>query len=215
MTARDVIAVLIRRWYLLLAAALISLGVLAVVVASQKPVYYTRFDVMVLPPRNTVFPNNIEDPHYAMAPLAGVLVNDVAASHRAPLLGSPDTTLYGQGIRSGWQLRLPNTGSQWQPIYDLPNIDVQVVDSSPEQVRDRAEIIQVQLQKALDKRQDALDIAPGMRASLLSSPHEPAVVPVGGSRMRMLGGLGLVTGTVGILAVCLADRVLRRGVRRA
>lgn len=209
MTARELIRLLVRRWYLLLLGAALSVGVLALV-HRQDPVYSTRFEVALLQPRNAVFPNNFEDPRFALAPMAGVLVDDVSGEHHAPLLASADATLYGQGIQHGWQVRLDNLGSQWQPIFNSPNIDVQVVDTNPDLVREEASRITLMLQRALDRRQDALDIAPGMRMTLLVSSADPVVAPVTGSPTRAAAGIGVVGATTTVSLICLGEGWVRR-----
>src|SRR4029078_11315638 len=44
------------------------------------------------------------------------------------------TTLLAQGVRHGQQVRLPNSGGQWELNFDKPLLDVQVVGTTPDEV---------------------------------------------------------------------------------
>ncbi len=214
MTSRDLLALVLRRWYLMALGALISLGVLYEA-THEPPVFFTQYSVVLLPPRSTTFPNNLEDPHYGMTPMAGVIVSDYNAGHRLTLLGSPDTTLYGEGVRDGSRVRLPNDGSQWQPIYDLPNIDVQVVGPSPEEVTAKARQIGDELEALLKRRQDQLGIRDTMRMTALISSPDPIIAQVGGARSRTALGVVLAGATLTTIGVVRFDRWwARRRTRR-
>ena len=130
-TSRELLSLVLRRWYLVLLGAAISIGALYLV--THKPgVYWSQISVLLLAPVHKFYPNNLENPHDALAPVAGLLVADWNGVDRPPLMATGDTALFGEGQRQGIEVRVPNEGSQWQPAYLTPNIDVQVVDSNPE-----------------------------------------------------------------------------------
>src|SRR6186713_778862 len=107
MTARELLRLVIRRWYLMLVGAVLTVA--ALYVATHRPgVYWTQFNVVVLAPVYEYYPNNLADPHYALGPTAGVLVTDWNGEHRPLLTASSDTTLFGEGKRQGIEIRMPN-----------------------------------------------------------------------------------------------------------
>lgn len=205
MTSRDLLRVVFRRWYLILFGALLTVGVLYG--AMHRPgVYFTKYFVVVLPPRSDLRPNNIEDPRYELTPMAGVIVTDYNAGKREPLLGSADTTLYGEGLRSGSRVRLPNDGSQWQPIYSKPNIEVQIVAPTAEEVISQSKRISVEITRLLKARQDELGVPQRVRMTALVSPTDPVIAYVWGSRPRTALGIGLVGVTTTTVVVLRFDR---------
>lgn len=210
MTSRDLLRLVFRRWYLMVLGAALSLALLSVV-WKQPGVYWTQFDVVVLEPTSRLNPNSIEDPRFSMAPMAGVMVTEVNGDRRVPVLASPDTTLYGEGLREGTRVRVPNTGSQWLPMYSQPRIDVQVVSRDPAQVERRAQEATARLRAALDRRQDELGVTPRVRMSTISSPRDPIIAHVTGNRSRAALGTALLGATLTTGAVYLLERVrLRR-----
>lgn len=213
MTSRDLLRLVFRRWYLMLLGALLTVGALYSV-ARQPGVYFTSYDVVLLPPSSKLSPNTIEDPRYGITPMAGLIVADYNAGHRQTLLGSPDTTLYGEGIRSGSRVRMPNRGSQWQPLYTTPNIDVQVVGATSGEVAVEAKRIGAQLTRLVEERQDELGVKQSMRMTTLVSAPDPVIAYVGGSRARVALGIGIVGITSSTVAVVALERWWVRRSRR-
>lgn len=209
MTARELLRVLLRRWYLVTLGAVLSLGVLAFG-WTRPPVYWTQFQVVVLSPIDALNPNSIEDPPYTLPPVAGVVAGDYNKGHPPLQLGSPDTTLYGEGLRHGSRVRLVNNGTQWRAMYNEPALDVQVVDSSPEAVSAEAVRIQRRLSDLLDERQDEIGIKDRLRLTTKAVPEDPLVHQVGGSRIRVGAAIALAGASMTTLCVYWAERWLRR-----
>lgn len=210
MTSRDLFRLLVRRWYLVLVGAAIALAV-AATVSKPAGIYWTQFNVVLLPPTYEEFPNEFEDSPYSLAPLAGVVVAQYNGIDPSLLTSSSDTTIYGMGERSGVMVRMPNQGNQWIPIYSSPNIDVQVSDSTPEQVATQAKETIADLQQILTELQASLGIAPSARVTMIASAADPAIVHVSGSRVRALGAIGIVGAATTIASIYWLERlVLRR-----
>ena len=209
MTSRDLVMLMLRRWYVLVVGGLLALGV-TYQATHQAPLFFTQYSIVLLPPQTEVFPNSMEDPHYGLSQMAGLVVSDYNNGERGTLIGSADTTLFGEGLRSGSRVRLPNFGSQWQPIYDKPNIDVQILGASQADVNKQAQEINDRVLSLLKKRQDGLGIVSTMRIGALVSPQGPVVTQVGGSRARGLLGIALVSVIVSMFAAVQFDRWRRR-----
>jgi len=215
MTAHELLSVVVRRWYLTLLGAGLSVAALYLT-THQAGVYYTQFKVIVLAPTEDYYLNKIEDPHYALAPMAGVVVKDWNGTNSPLFTASGDTTLFGEGQRQGVQVRMPNQGSQWQPIYSSPNISVQVVDKDPQTVEQKARQVRSELDSLLRERQDEMGIHPTMRMTTLASPAVPTVEYISGSRVRTAAATGLAGAALTTIAVFWIDRCLTgRRSRRA
>src|SRR6476659_4104392 len=138
MTSRELVRLILRRWYLVIVGMLVTLAVLWP--TTHRPgVDWTQVEVVLLPPTFEEFPNQYEDPQYSMSALAGVIVTDFNGGHTPLQTATSDTTLYGEGVRNGTQVRMLNLGTQWSPLYDLPRIDVQVVGDDPAAVAEQVD----------------------------------------------------------------------------
>lgn len=206
--AQETGASLRRRWYVFALCLILSaLGAFAF--AQREGVYYTQFNVVLLAPSEEFYPNQIEDPRYALAPLAGAIAAEWNGNDRPLFTASGDTTLFGEGVREGVQVRVPNQGSQWEPAYFSPVINVQVVGSSPEAVRSQARAVGDELRVLLDRRQEAAGIRKGWSVTAITAPETPTVEHINGSRFRALGAwmlIGLISSAVMTVGV---DRILR------
>lgn len=208
MTAADLVGILARRWYLMVAGGLVWIGVLLLSVQSP-PVHWTQFEVVLLPPREPVHPNSLEAPAYDITPMAGVIVADLNDGRHSLELASSGTTLYGEGLRAGHRVRLRDLGTQWQPVYD-PVIDVQVVGPAADQVMRQCDMLVSQLAEILRERQASLGVVPASRMTLQSSPSDPVIHQVGGSRTRSAGAITLLGATSTTILVVWADAFLLR-----
>ena len=208
MTSRELLRLVLRRWYVMLLGAAISVGALYLI--TQRPdIYWTHFNVVVLAPLDKDdYPNKLENAHDQLAPMAGLLVADWNGVDRPLLMASDETTLFGETQRKGIQVRVPNEGSQWAPRYFSPNIHVQVVDSNPDTVAQEARRVSVELNALLQKRQDALGIQPAMRMTTMVSPADPTIEYVSGSRARAALATGLVGAALTLIAVYWTERWL-------
>ena len=213
MTARELLLVLLRRWYLLAIGAVLTLGAMYGVL-HLTGVYWTKMTVVLLAPAEDFSPNKIEDPRYALAPMAGVVAAEWNRENRPTLTASGDTTLFGEGKRDTVEVRMPNQGSQWRPLFLTPNIDVQVVGSDPESVEARATEVGEELASILEQQQKDLGVDPRLWITSVPSPAEPTVYYVTGSRVRALGAVGLAGALVSVIGIYWIDRDLSRRSRR-
>lgn len=209
LSASDLVKLLLRRWYVVVLGAVLSVGALSVT-TGQPGVYYTQFNLVLLAPTEQYYPNKMEDPRHALAPLAGVIATDWNDTHPPLFTASGDTTLFGEGLRQGVQVRVPNQGSQWEPAYLTPNISVQVVDSAPETVAANAARITSELNTLLLSRQEAMGVRPTMRVTMLAAPEVPSVDYISGSRTRAALATGVVGAILTVIAVYWLERLLIR-----
>lgn len=192
MTSRQLIRLLVRRWYLVVLGMSLTLAILWP--ATHRPgVYWAQVNMVLLPPASELYPNKLEDPQFSLAALAGVVVSDFNGQDEPPLMASSETTLYGEGRTTGVEVRMPNGGNQWKPSYPTATIDLQAVGASAQQVTDEVVDTTRRLNELLTARQDGLGIDSAVRVSMISSPTDPVVYYVSGSRTRALG-VGMIVG---------------------
>ena len=215
MTAVELIRALLRRWYVVLLGVLLTAAVGATA-AHERTVYYTHFEVVVLPPQEPPNPNTLRSGPYDLVPMAGVLVSAFNGGERPLQMSTSETTIYGEGMRRGHLVRLRNgSTSQWRPMFDRPVIDVQVVDPDPALVEQHARAITSKLRDILRDRQQALGVRPAARMTLEQSPADPVVEHVMGSRMRASGAVLLIGGWLTLLGVYWVARLAKgRRMRR-
>lgn len=189
MTAGDLVAALARRWYLVIAGTLASMA--AAVLLHPSGVHWTQFELVLLTPANQQFPNTYRDPHFDLVPMASIIVTEMNHGHPPAVMGSSATTLFGEGLRSGSRVRLPNRGSQWLPLYPQPIIDVQVVGTDLQQVQHRSAELIEQARTILRERQAGYGIAPRDQITLQPSPADPITYFATGRRSRAAAATGL------------------------
>ncbi|MFE6510052.1 hypothetical protein ACFVDI_13215 [Nocardioides sp. NPDC057767] len=215
MTALELAVLLLRRWYVVAVCALMTLGG-ALVLLDRPPVYFTQFEVVLLPPNETVNPNTLREDPYGMVPMAGLLVEEYNQGRHPLNMSTTETTLYGEGLEQGERVRMRNVGNQWLPIYSHPVIDIQVVDADAGRVEDEAARIARDLDRILERRQDELGVREVSRMSTEMAPEDVVVQEISGSRSRTAGGLALLGGSLTVVAVIWLERLsLARAARRA
>lgn len=208
MTSRQLLRLLVRRWYLVLVGMTLTLVTLWP--ATHRPgVYWAQVNLLLLPPTSEYFPNILEDPQYSLSALAGVIVSDYNGQNEPPLMASAETTLYGEGRTSGVEVRMPNVGNQWKPLYPTATIDLQAVGASPQSVIEQVSDTTRTLDNLLATRQDQLHIDPSARVSMINSPKDPVVFYVTGSRARALGAGAIVGVGLTIAGVYWIERLLQ------
>jgi len=206
MTARDFLAAALRRWYVVVLGAVVTVGVLAVV-QRQAPVFFTQYNIVVVGPSGTTEDSNVlENPRYGLQPLVGVISTDLNDGHPPLLTGDVDATMVGMGAREGVQVRVPNLGTQWRPLFSANYLDVQVAARTPEQVQAKAEETSARVEQLLEQRQDELGVPANLRARAVPSSEDPIVYPMAGSRSRALAGTGLTGMAVTAVLVFWLER---------
>lgn len=211
MTSREFLAAALRRWYVVVLGAVLTVGAFAVV-QRQAPVFFTQYNIVVVGPSGTEQDSNVlENPRYGLQPLVGVIATDLNDGHPPLLTGDVDATMVGMGAREGVQVRVPNLGTQWRPLFSANYLDVQVAARTPEEVQALARQTSDRVADLLEQRQDELGVPTNLRARAVPSSDDPIVYPMSGSRSRALGATGL-TGIA--ITAALVFWLERRRLRR-
>jgi hypothetical protein len=218
MTSSELLLAALRRWYVVLVGAVLSLG--AVYVSAQQPtVYWSQFNVLLLGPKIEEFPNYLEDPRYTLYPIVGLVVDDVNrdlnGGRPAMLTASTETNMVGQGIMHGIQVRVPNLGTQWQRVTSANYLDVQVAGATPDEVTDQAGLAVDRVAASLEERQDELGIGQGMRVTSVAAVDDPTIYPIQGSRMRAAAATGASGAAMTFVLVYALERRRTRKLARS
>lgn len=211
--ALELVGLLLRRWYVVAVCALLTLGG-SLVLLDRPPVYFTQFEVVLLPPNETVNPNTLREDPYGMVPMAGLLVEEYNEGHHPLNMSTTETTLYGEGLDRGERVRMRNVGNQWLPVYPNPVIDIQVVASDADSVEAEAARIAGDLDRILERRQNELGVRKVSRMSTEMAPKDVVVQEIRGSRGRTAGGLALLGGSFTVVAVIWLERLSRARAAR-
>src|SRR6476619_1113941 len=118
----------IPRWVALTLLGLIVVGAAGVLAKEvHKPgVYWSDVHVRFVAPSSLTKENSLQVAGQSLIMAAGA-VGQMVDDTNGPRPASPDATLAGLGIRSGWSVTLPNSGGQYQNYFADPYLDVQVV----------------------------------------------------------------------------------------
>jgi len=205
------VATLLRRWYVLLIGLLLTF--FAVMHVSAEPVvYWTKFEVILLPPSAWGDGNALQNEGYdALLFFAGVVQRVVAGSAPQNSLASTDATLYGAGITEGSQVSLVNNGGQWATSITRPVITIEVVHTEKDAVIAEATDLADEVATVAHDLQVRAGTDPAEMVQLSRSPEITEAVPISGSRTRARAGiLAIGAGLTLSTALFLDARAARR-----
>lgn len=206
MSPGEVVLALLRRWYVLaVALVLTACGGYAVLRPAQT--WLSSAVVVVKPPVTGNQPNQLANLQPPLAAVSYAVVQQL----RAP---SGARELAGAGVHGGYALLPRNSGTSVTPQYLIPSVQIQVRAGDGAAADSAVRAITTVYRRHLDALQDAQHVPAGSRMSLdLLVP--PSAVLETGTRTRALGGVALTGLTGGVLLALWTDRRLRRGPRPA
>ena len=205
MTAARLIHVIFRRWYIVLAVLIIT-GLATVAAGRVEGVYSTQLDIVFVASGKS---NSLQISADSLVQFAAVIERRFNGNSEAAALAG-ETTLYGQGVRSGWSVTLPNTGGQWQTNFNRPALSIEVVDSTPERVRAVANNLSARIRGLTLSEQVEQGVSAVNRVTTLESPATPAVTYIEGRLSRAKVGIIALGVGFALLAAVMIDRLLTR-----
>lgn len=200
---------ILRRWYVTVPGIALSLFV-AMGTLSRPPLYWTQTDTYLLAPISHRFPNSMTSSSEALIATASVVVEDVQGLSKLPPTASPDAHLTGLGVRSGFLLRVPDMGGQWEHSFTRPVISIEVIGSDPTAVASEAAGLIDRVRADLDARQRADQVPVRDRMTATLAPTAAQVFDMSGQPSRA-AAITLLLGLWGtLLAAATADFLLPR-----
>ncbi len=207
MTTREVVAALLRRWYLVLAGVAVLAAVL-MLEQRASGVYWTEFDVQLVQPAAANV-NSLRVSQVDLSSTASLLAVEFNGGKATPGPVDPSLTIVDEGVRKGHAVRAPDYGGQWSRSF-RPLVNVQIVDSSRAAVTRQAHAITARLDDLLAQRQDLARVPRQDRIVSTVVPTSPGVRYRTGSHVRAVGGTALA-GAAGLGALVVgADAWLLR-----
>lgn len=206
-TLRRVLALMV------VVGALVTIGG-AYFAYKPRGVYWSRVDVQFLVPYSSVNPNVIKASSQSLVMTAGAVARVVDPSGGKERLADQNVTLASEGIRHGWAVTLPNSGSQFTTSFADPLVQVEVVGTTPDEVLGQMHVLLQRVQSTLAWLQGDGTVPKHNRISLLDSPSSPPLYFQANRRSRaVLAVLALGTGLT-IVARILVRRVAQSRMRK-
>ena len=185
MTIWDLPRAIRRNWPVALIGLLTSLCA-GVWIAQRPGVYYEQTNVIFIMPATPDSGNALQNGSDNLIRTAGVVARLVTNDWSGPEPVSDSATLLGEGVRRGYSVRLPNAGGQWAYNFDKPQLDVEVVGTSPADVHATMTQVLARVNATLAGLQNSQGVRPSLQIETrLSPPAASASVQyVTGSRAR-------------------------------
>lgn len=207
MTSAQLLALLRRRWYVVVVGALFTMAS-ALAIRSSEGVYETRVDVMFLIPQSARYPNNIQHSSSGVIAMAGLVESVLNGTRELPAASSSGVTMSGRGLTLGSTITLPDTGGQWANNFSKPVLTVEVVGPSEDWVRAEVDRQVARIRQEVSSWQSADNVRKSDLITVTQSPLTPNVAYMSGHALLALAaisGLGIWFTVLGTVAV---DRLL-------
>ena len=134
MTTGILIEVIRRRWVVV--ALGIALTLFACMTATGRDrTYGATTDLLLVQPGKPSLATSPDSVAPSLIAFAGMVQQSARQDSNPIVLPSSATTLFGSGVTTGYSITLPNAGSQWTISYTRPVLAIQVVGTSPNEVR--------------------------------------------------------------------------------
>lgn len=202
-----------RRWYV--SAGLLLSAVPLLLVADRVPgVYYTSFKMNFLAPQGATAGNPLWTGPGGLVQYAGMVQRLVVGASEKHVIQTVSAPLYGVGVRSGDRVTLPNTGSQWSPSFGIPELEVEVVGPSPQQIQEQAGRIIRQIHGATASPQRNMGVNPRAYITTAETPSYPSIAYVDVRRSRAFAGVLMLVAGMSVAGAIIADRLMGNRDRR-
>ncbi|QEO15037.1 hypothetical protein FLP10_11880 [Agromyces intestinalis] len=212
MTFRDLVLVLLRRWYVL--AVVFAVAISGFVWLDRSGGSYVSKPIVafMLPGGVALRPDNGIDAEGVIG-FAATIAEAVNNGRPIDRYAAEDAPAYGAGVREGVRIGVPNVGGQWGMSFTRAEIAVSIVGRTEEWVKARQREVLGRILTTADREQAMRGAAPDAHIDTFVMPLSTSIEHVQSSTRDRLLALGailaaaLITG--GWLAVLL-DRGLRR-----
>ncbi|WP_162942778.1 hypothetical protein [Cryobacterium soli] len=209
MTANQFLRIAIRRWYIVLLCAVLT--VIGMLIASRpNPVFWTRVNVVFLAPTSLDNPNALRDTTENLVSFAALVDRQYNGNAAVPRFSSQEARLYGAGERAGSAVSLLNSGGQWNDSFIRPELTVEVVGDNEADVLTTLGQITERIDRIVDEQQDVVGVSGADRITTLMSPQTAVVSSAQGNRLRALGAILLLGAGACVVATGFVDRLLLR-----
>ncbi|MFF9197545.1 Wzz/FepE/Etk N-terminal domain-containing protein [Streptomyces sp. NPDC014779] len=190
LTPEGLVRVLLRRWYVLLLAALVT-GAACYPSLRPPPRYQSSAVLVVKPPRTDNQPNQLTNLQPSLAMVSYAVVQRLQSpAGRAELKSA--------GAHGSYRLTPRNSGTSATPYYSIPTLQIESEQSAPEEA-DRV------VQRVIDvyarhleqlQAEQKVPAAARLTVDLVNRPGTVALPPNRTRAFAGVGALGVLTGVV-------------------
>lgn len=209
MTVGDLWGILLRRWYLVAFAAMCTVLVLGQVL-DAKPVYWTQVSVVFLRPVDAGSTNVLAGEEDSLVHFAAIVEREYNGNHPQAPTALPDATLFGEGVREGTKVSLPNAGGQWRTNFNEPALSVQVVGHSQEAVAAELDSVLGRVEKIVLSQQETAGVFEANYVSTSTSPSVPVISQIEPRATRAAAATVALGALLAIVLAVVTDRRLGR-----
>lgn len=209
MTLRDFIALLRRRWYVLIVAFAVA-AVVALFFVRDGGLYTSRTLVeFTLPGTATIARYNGIDDSSVIAFAKSVATQVNAGDSDPQYYSQIDAPIYGGGLREAVVITLRNEGSQWVSNIDTAVIEIQIVGRTEPWVREQQQAAVAAIEGASRSIQELVSVPEEDLISLTVEPLTTQIFYIEPSRIAMVfafAAMAMAAFIVGSAAAWLVDR---------
>ncbi|WIM99560.1 hypothetical protein ACTOB_003218 [Actinoplanes oblitus] len=202
----DMAGVLERRWYLILAGALITAAAANPAVHTQDRYLATEV-LMIQPPVNEYQPNPVTGLYPSIAVTAAAVANRLNTADSQEMFRA-------KGVTGTYKFEPRNTGTRQEPRYVIGSMSITNIGTDEQGALRSLAILHSTYEQEIKELQDAYRVKRGLRITV-AQLVPPSSTLLTHSPLRSLIGVGLL-GTLGTCAVAFwTDTVLGRRRRPA
>lgn len=183
---------MLRRWLIVGIGLVVTIWVCLVLAAGERT-YWARMDVIFVQPGAGSVANVSDNVVPSLINFAGIIQRRVSHEGEPVELPSSMATLYGSGVRDGYSITLPNSGTQWAVSYTRPVLAVQAVGNSPDQVRQTLSRVFTQVSSAAHELQAERGAQAGGFIVVDRSPSSPEIVDLGSTKLGRAKGIAALS----------------------
>ncbi|MFC8682198.1 hypothetical protein ACFT30_11805 [Microbacterium ureisolvens] len=215
MAFRDLMRIILRRWYVVSAVLIIAAGA-TLVLAQDRGVFTTRTAITFMYPDASALDryNGIGD--RSVISFVSAIAQEINDGAPPKTYAADSAPYWGAGVRDGVLVTLPNEGTQWLAIYRRAQIDIQIVDPSYAHVEATQEKLIDEVFRVADQRQADAGIPKQARIVPIVEPLTTYILQASSNRTAIVlacGGMAVAALLVGGWAAVMLDRLLRHRTR--
>lgn len=223
MTPAQLLRVLRRRWYVLL-AGLCCTAFAFLTLTQSATVYAAQADLVFMEPAVPGQSRTLTGTEpQTLIDFTAIVERTYLAGTKSAKLASPTASLFGTGIRRGTSVGMLDTGGQWLSSFNRPVLSVQSAGPSPGEVAAEIDRVHAEVRAVSDELQLKAGARPDSLIIVERAPEDLIISSFGKTRMGeakalvvlTLTGFGLSCAAAAGTDVLLARRTQAHGRHRS
>jgi hypothetical protein len=180
------------RWPAVGSLLLVSILVL-VTLPGPRQLYWIKAQIVFLMPQNLAASGNpLYGQYQGLVSFAAVIEREFNGYNHSNTAAGMGATIYGMGVKNGYSVTLPNTGSQWESSFNRPYLDIEVVSDDPEQTSDMLRDVADEVLDLVSRTQRELGVSASNMIRAELGPPRAEVVLVSANQPRALLSLAVL-----------------------